>query len=117
MDFGHKIKQDSKCFQFLVRIERLAFSDFRLIGPFVESCGSLVGQLGCGTLTKASAHQGARFPHSQGSTLECLIDKMVNVPKDQAKADLVKNMPEACRKQVMRIAELQSEDFHVSYLC
>jgi Golgi apparatus protein 1 len=91
----------------------LAFSDFRLIAPFVEHCGTIVGQLGCGTLTKASAHQGARYPHSQGSTLECLIDKMVNVPKDAAKAEIVKGMSKECRQQVMRIAELQSEDFHM----
>lgn len=96
-----------------MRTERLAFSDFRLIAPFVDQCGTLVSQLGCGTLTKASAHQGARYPHSQGSTLECLIDKMVNVPKDPAKAELVKGMSKECRQQVMRIAELQSEDFHM----
>lgn len=91
----------------------MAFSDFRLIAPFVDACGTVVSQLGCGTLTKASAHQGARYPHSQGSTLECLIDKMVNVPKDPAMAAIVKTLPEKCRQQVMRIAELQSEDFHM----
>jgi hypothetical protein len=62
-------------------------------------------------LTKASAHQGARYPHSQGSTLECLIDKMVNVPKDAVKAEIVKGMSKECRQQVMRIAELQSVSF------
>lgn len=96
-----------------VRTERLAFSDFRLIGPFVDKCGSTVQQLECGTLTKTSAHQGARYPHSQGSTLECLIDKMVNVPKDPAKAEVVKNMNKECRQEVMRLAELQAEDFHI----
>ncbi|KAI6197524.1 hypothetical protein M3Y94_01234100 [Aphelenchoides besseyi] len=113
MDVGNSVPRDSRCFQFLVRAERLAFSDFRLVAPFVEHCGETVAQLECGTLTKVSAHQGARYPHSQGQTLECLIDKMVNIPKDQAKANIVKNLSKECRQQVMRLAELQSEDFHM----
>ena len=115
---------------FQVRTERLAFSDFRLIAPFVDECGDLVQRLGCGTLTKISAHQGARYPHSQGQTLECIIGQMVcifcltiniktrfilqvNPPKNQENAKLIKEMTDGCRKEVMRLAELQSEDFHV----
>ncbi|KAI6216457.1 hypothetical protein M3Y99_01820900 [Aphelenchoides fujianensis] len=113
MDHGHKVPQNTRCFQFLVKAERLAFSDYQLIAPFVEHCGPVVAQLGCGTLTKISAHQGARYPHSQGQTLECLIDKMVNIPKDQNQATIVKNLSKECRQQVMRLAELQSEDFHM----
>lgn len=112
-----------------VRTERLAFSDFRLIAPFVDQCGDLVQRLGCGTITKLSAHQGARYPHSQGQTLECLIGQMVrsyshlcwfnsssiqvNAPKNETQAQLIKSMTNECRKEVMRLAELQSEDFHV----
>ncbi|CAD5216477.1 unnamed protein product [Bursaphelenchus xylophilus] len=113
MDFGHTMDQNTRCFQFLLRTERLAFSDFRLVAPFVDKCGKTVADLGCGTLTKPSAHQGARYPHSQGSVLECLIDKMVNIPKDAAKAQIIQNLPTECRKEVMRIAELQSEDWHM----
>ncbi|KAH7696023.1 cysteine rich repeat family protein, partial [Aphelenchoides avenae] len=109
----HEIDQTSKCFQFLARTERLAFSDFRLVAPFVEHCGAAVSALECGTLTKPSAHTGARMPHSQGSVLECLIDKLVNVPKDPQKAAVVQGISKECRHQVMRIAELQSDDFHL----
>lgn len=53
------------------------------------------------------------MPHSQGSVLECLIDKLVNVPKDPQKAAVVQGISKECRHQVMRIAELQSDDFHL----
>uniref|UniRef100_A0A915DVM5 Uncharacterized protein n=1 Tax=Ditylenchus dipsaci TaxID=166011 RepID=A0A915DVM5_9BILA len=113
MDHAHEIEQSSQCFQFLVRTERVAFSDFRLIAPFVEHCANLIMDLGCGTLTKPSKHQGVRVPHSQGSTLECLIEKLVNVPKDPVKQKLVQGISKECRHEVMRIAELQSDDFHL----
>lgn len=48
-----------------------------------------------------------------GSTLECLIDKLVNVPKDPQKAEIASKISQECRQEVMRIAELQSDDFHL----
>lgn len=66
MDVAHELDQTSQCFQFLGRIQRVAFTDFRLIAPFVEHCGKLITDLNCGTLTKTAAHEKVRFAHSQG---------------------------------------------------
>ncbi|KAI1702818.1 cysteine rich repeat domain-containing protein [Ditylenchus destructor] len=71
MDHAHEIEQNSQ-----LRTERVAFSDFRLVAPFVEQCSALISGLGCGALTKPTKHQNVRVPHSQGSTLECLIEKL-----------------------------------------
>jgi len=66
MEHVHEIDQGSRCFQFLLRVEKVAFSDFALIAPFVEHCAAIIKQLGCGQLTKPSLHQNVRVPHSQG---------------------------------------------------
>uniref|UniRef100_A0A914H8J5 Golgi apparatus protein 1 n=1 Tax=Globodera rostochiensis TaxID=31243 RepID=A0A914H8J5_GLORO len=109
----HLVDQASRCFQFLLRTERVAFSDFGLVAPFVEHCATAIMQLECGALTKPSLHANVRVPHSQGSTLECLISYLVNVPKDAYKAKVVEGISQECRKEVMRIAELQSDDWHL----
>lgn len=38
---------------------------------------------------------------------------MVNVPQDPEKKRLVEGITKECRHQVMRIAELQADDFHL----
>uniref|UniRef100_A0AC34FPK5 Uncharacterized protein n=1 Tax=Panagrolaimus sp. ES5 TaxID=591445 RepID=A0AC34FPK5_9BILA len=111
MDYLLQLPKTGKCFQFLSRVQSIAFTDFRLVGTFIEKCGEAVAKLNCQSLTRNSAHKGAKVAHSQGATLECLIEKMVNVPKD--KEDIVKAISNECRHEVMRIAELQSDDFHL----
>lgn len=44
-----------------------------------------------------------KLPHSQGATIECLAKHIDE--KDGLKAE--------CETQILRIAELQSEDFHL----
>uniref|UniRef100_A0A915LE40 Golgi apparatus protein 1 n=2 Tax=Meloidogyne incognita group TaxID=654580 RepID=A0A915LE40_MELJA len=99
MEHVHEIDQGSRCFQFLLRVEKVAFSDFALIAPFVEHCAAIIKQLGCGQLTKPNLHQNVRVPHSQGSTLECLISNIVNVQKDPTKEQIINGMSEECRKE------------------
>jgi Golgi apparatus protein 1 len=111
MDYLLQLPKTGKCFQFLTRVQAIAFTDFRLVGTFVEKCGQYVAALNCQSLTRDSAHKGAKVAHSQGATLECLIEKMVNIPKD--KEEIVKSISNECRHEVMRIAELQSDDFHL----
>jgi hypothetical protein len=53
------------------------------------------------------------FKINLGSTLECLIGYLVNVPKEPEKAKIVDGITNECRKEVMRVAELQSDDFHL----
>ncbi|VDK68860.1 unnamed protein product, partial [Gongylonema pulchrum] len=93
------------------RTARLAFSDFRLVGPFVAVCRESIQRLQCGTLTPPSAHAKARVPHSQGHTLECLISKIYEAQRKDPKAAPI--VGQACYHEVMRIAELQTEDFHL----
>lgn len=76
MEHVHEVDQGSRCFQFLLRVEKVAFSDFALIAPFVEHCAAIIKQLGCGQLTRPSLHQNVRVPHSQGFTLIKIILKV-----------------------------------------
>lgn len=66
------LKIDNFCL-FAVRTERLAFSDFRLIGPFVDSCRAYVKQFECGSLNPPDPN--ARTKHSQGNLLN-LVEEM-----------------------------------------
>ncbi|VDK41856.1 unnamed protein product [Anisakis simplex] len=111
LDFIHNLSQSTPCFHFLERSERLAFSDFRVVGPFVAKCGEAIKRLQCGSLTPPSAHQKVRVPHSQGATLECLIDKIVKA--SQSDPNAMQMIDDQCKHEVMRIAELQSDDFHL----
>uniref|UniRef100_A0A0N5ASS7 Golgi apparatus protein 1 n=1 Tax=Syphacia muris TaxID=451379 RepID=A0A0N5ASS7_9BILA len=108
-------RQDTQCFNFLAKTEMLAFSDYSVIGPFVDKCRNTVERLQCGMLTPMSAHQRARVAHSQGSTLECLIRKMIEKQKEPGADDPYgeKLLGAECRHEVMRIAELQTDDFHL----
>ncbi|VDK72684.1 unnamed protein product [Litomosoides sigmodontis] len=111
IDFILNLPKESRCFQFLDRSARLAFSDFRVVGPFVAVCRDTIQRLQCGTLTPPSAHAKVRVPHSQGHTLECLISKIYQAQQKDPKVTLV--VDEACQHEIMRIAELQTEDFHL----
>uniref|UniRef100_A0A158Q8S0 Golgi apparatus protein 1 n=1 Tax=Elaeophora elaphi TaxID=1147741 RepID=A0A158Q8S0_9BILA len=111
IDYILNLSRESRCFQFLDRSARLAFSDFRVVGPFVAVCKDTIQRLQCGTLTPPSAHAKVRVPHSQGHTLECLISKIYQAQQKDPKATPL--VDEACQHEIMRIAELQTEDFHL----
>ncbi|KAK6056169.1 cysteine rich repeat-containing domain protein [Cooperia oncophora] len=111
LDFTPNVTATSQCHAFLQRTAVLAFADFRLIGPFVEKCGATVSRLGCGTLTPHKAHDGVRVPHTQGMALECLISNVVKHGKDQS--DPLQMLDVGCRHEVMRLVEMQTEDFHL----
>ncbi|EYC08555.1 hypothetical protein Y032_0065g3610 [Ancylostoma ceylanicum] len=111
LDFVQNVTATSQCHAFLARTERLAFADFRLIGPFVDKCGPTIANLGCGSLTPHSAHQGVKVPHTQGMALECLISQVVKRSKENA--DPLSLLDAGCRHEVMRLVEMQTEDFHL----
>ncbi|CEF59806.1 Cysteine-rich Golgi apparatus protein 1 repeat and Cysteine-rich Golgi apparatus protein 1 repeat,eukaryote-containing protein [Strongyloides ratti] len=92
------------------RIERIIFSDFRLLSPFMNACKTAITHYSCGSLKPPSDDKNIRVPHSQGSTLECLINKMTENKKDEPNSFEIDN---ECKTQILRIAELQSEDFHL----
>ncbi|MFH4980923.1 hypothetical protein AB6A40_007632 [Gnathostoma spinigerum] len=111
LDYLYNITPQSDCFQFLVKNARLAFSDFRVVGPFVTKCRESITRAQCGSLTPPSAHAKVRVPHSQGSTVECLVTHLIKQVKEPK--DALKLIDEECRHEIMRIAELQSDDFHL----
>uniref|UniRef100_A0A0N5BCS7 Golgi apparatus protein 1 n=1 Tax=Strongyloides papillosus TaxID=174720 RepID=A0A0N5BCS7_STREA len=110
MEQASVLDQKAGCFQFMARIERVVFSDFRLLSPFLKQCKDDIVALGCGSLQPPSNLQNIRIPHSQGSTLECLIKKMTQELSGGPEAHKIK---EECKRQILRITELQSEDFHL----
>ncbi|XP_055705911.1 Golgi apparatus protein 1 isoform X2 [Phlebotomus papatasi] len=81
----------STCRGFIQRLEWVAFSDFRLIGPFMRDCEKDIIQLGCGRI------QLDRTKLSQGETLACL----------QSQVDKLNNK---CRKGVLHLSEMQSDN-------
>ncbi|XGW08842.1 hypothetical protein V3C99_011284 [Haemonchus contortus] len=111
LEFTPNVTATSQCHAFLRRTAVLAFGDFRLIGPFVEKCGATLSKLGCGTLTPHKAHEGVRVPHTQGMALECLISNVVKHGKDQS--DPLQMLDAGCRHEVMRLVEMQTDDFHL----
>ncbi|XP_059622678.1 Golgi apparatus protein 1 isoform X2 [Phlebotomus argentipes] len=80
-----------ECRSFIQRLEWVAFSDFRLIGPFMHDCEKDIVQLGCGRV------QLDRTKLSQGETLACL----------QSQLDKLNNK---CRKGVFHLSEMQSDN-------
>ncbi|WKX97247.1 hypothetical protein Q1695_013144 [Nippostrongylus brasiliensis] len=110
LDFTPNVTATSKCHAFLQRTGTLAFSDFRLIGPFVEKCGPTLTKFGCGALTPHRAHEGVKVPHTQGMALECLIK---NIVENSKTSDAFLSLDPGCRHEVMRLTELQSDDFHL----
>lgn len=85
----------SSCRQFLTKMERIVFSDYRLIYKFTDACSQDIEKFHCGRLDTSD-----NSPHSQGFTIECL-------------AKSPRELSDDCRHQILRIAEIQSEDFHL----
>ncbi|XP_064467389.1 Golgi apparatus protein 1-like [Ornithodoros turicata] len=86
---------DTACRTFLNHMEVLVFSDYRLIYKFTEECDADIQKFHCGRLAKTSSE-----PHSQGQTIECL-------------ESVSNHLQEACRAEILRVARLQGEDFHL----
>ncbi|EGT52320.1 hypothetical protein CAEBREN_08410 [Caenorhabditis brenneri] len=111
IEFTKNVTETSKCHAFLARTERLAFSDFRLVGPFVTKCRAILDQFKCNVLTPDPAHKGVRVAHTQGMALECILDKVVKNAKTQA--DALAILGDECKHEVLRLAEMQADDFHL----
>jgi Golgi apparatus protein 1 len=86
---------DVECKAFLTKMELIIFSDYRLIHKFTDFCAKDIERQKCGRIDTNS-----ESTHSQGSTIECLEKSM-----DQ--------LTDSCQHQILRIAELQSDDFHL----
>ncbi|XP_048735451.2 Golgi apparatus protein 1-like isoform X2 [Ostrea edulis] len=84
------------CRTYLEKMARIVFSDYRLIYHFVDQCTADIELFRCGRVAPIDEND----IHSQGKTLECLADK-------------IGDLRDSCRKQLLRVAELQADDYHL----
>lgn len=90
IDKKDEIKQ-LKCISAINQLEAVAFSDFRLVTPFVRDCSSDIEIHACGRF------HTDRNILSQGETLACL----------QTHID---TLTQECKKGIMHLTELQSDN-------
>ncbi|XP_048402447.1 Golgi apparatus protein 1 isoform X1 [Stegostoma tigrinum] len=88
-----------QCRQFITKMTAIIFSDYQLICGFVDSCKNDINQLKCGSI-----RPGEKDVHSQGEVVSCLEKALVS--EDKAISD-------NCKKAILRVAELSSDDFHL----
>ncbi|OWF45073.1 Golgi apparatus protein 1-like [Mizuhopecten yessoensis] len=87
---------DNNCRTYLNKMARIVFSDFRMVYGFVDECSSDIQAHQCGRLQ----FEDSKAVHSQGRTLHCLAKK-------------ISQLNPVCKKQLLRIAELQADDYHL----
>ena len=78
-----------QCHQFLIKMEAIVFSDFRLVHKFVDKCKGSIEKLKCGRLPGVD-EDPSKAPHKQGATIACLQSK-------------VGELDQPCRKEILRI--------------
>lgn len=83
--------KDPICKGQLARIETVAFSDFKLIPKFLQSCAADIDKSECGRLTTKNSKS------TQGETLACL---QTNIAE----------LSEACKKEIYHVSELQADN-------
>lgn len=86
---------DAECRSFLKKMETIIFSDYRLIYKFTDACNSDINKFQCGRIDINSEEL-----HSQGGTIECLSKE-------------TEKLSPLCQHEILRIAELQGDDFHL----
>lgn len=90
IDHKEEIKH-SGCVTLINRLEAVAFSDFRLVAPFVRDCSADIETNACGRFRLE------RNALSQGETLACLQSHIDTLAAE-------------CKKGVMHLSELQSDN-------
>uniref|UniRef100_A0A3B4GZW7 Golgi apparatus protein 1 n=2 Tax=Pundamilia nyererei TaxID=303518 RepID=A0A3B4GZW7_9CICH len=96
---------DYQCNQYITKMTTIVFSDYRLICGFMGKCRDDINTLKCGSIST-----GEKDVHSQGEVIACLEKGLVREVEDQAGAHVIR---EECKKAIMRVAELSSDDFHL----
>ncbi|XP_053402519.1 Golgi apparatus protein 1-like [Mercenaria mercenaria] len=87
---------DKNCRRFLKRMANIVFGDYQLVWHFHENCAKDIAETQCGRLDDGDTNK----PHMQGKTILCLAKK-------------ISKLDSKCKKQVLRVAELQSDDYHL----
>ncbi|XP_072403853.1 Golgi apparatus protein 1 isoform X1 [Chiloscyllium punctatum] len=88
-----------QCRQFITKMTAIIFSDYQLICGFMDSCKNDINQLKCGSI-----RPGEKDVHSQGEVVSCLEKALVSEDK---------TISDNCKKAILRVAELSSDDFHL----
>ncbi|KAK5866812.1 hypothetical protein PBY51_011357 [Eleginops maclovinus] len=96
---------DYQCNQYITKMTTIVFSDYRLICGFMDKCREDINALHCGSIST-----GEKDVHSQGEVIACLEKGLVREAEEQPGAHPIK---EDCKKSIMRVAELSSDDFHL----
>ncbi|XP_028392592.1 Golgi apparatus protein 1-like [Dendronephthya gigantea] len=89
--------KNARCKHVINKLAQILFSDYRLLKNFYKDCAADVKKFKCG---RQDAEEEGDL-HTQGSTLECLEDNEGN-------------LTDSCRHKVLRVAELQSKDYHMN---
>lgn len=82
-----RIIRNEQCTTGIVRLESVAFTDYRWIASFLEHCTEDINRLKCGRLDGDG--------YSQTKTVQCLQDQILQVQDD-------------CKREVFRLSEIQS---------
>lgn len=90
LDAKEQIKQGA-CAALVERLEAVAFSDFRLLGPFVRQCASDIDAHACGRFHADSSAL------SQGETLACLQSHIEQLSQD-------------CQSGIAHLSEQQADN-------
>ncbi|MBN3288098.1 GSLG1 protein, partial [Polyodon spathula] len=94
-----------QCHQYITKMTAIIFSDYRLICGFMGKCREDVNALRCGSIST-----GEKDIHSQGEVIACLERALVLELEERENRYEIK---EECKKAILRVAELSSDDFHL----
>uniref|UniRef100_A0A667ZTR0 Golgi apparatus protein 1 n=1 Tax=Myripristis murdjan TaxID=586833 RepID=A0A667ZTR0_9TELE len=94
-----------QCSQYITKMTGIIFSDYRLICGFMDRCRDDINALHCGSVSV-----GHKDVHSQGEVISCLEKALVREAEQQDRAHPIR---EECKKAILRVAELSSDDFHL----
>ncbi|XP_033896802.1 Golgi apparatus protein 1-like [Acipenser ruthenus] len=94
-----------QCHQYITKMTAIIFSDYRLICGFMGKCREDVNALHCGSIST-----GEKDIHSQGEVISCLERALVLELEQRENRYEIK---EECKKAILRVAELSSDDFHL----
>ncbi|EMP29815.1 Golgi apparatus protein 1, partial [Chelonia mydas] len=94
-----------QCHQYITKMTAIIFSDYRLICGFMDDCKNDINALKCGSI-----RPGEKDAHSQGEVVACLEKGLV---KEAEESDPRIQVSDVCKKAILRVAELSSDDFHL----
>lgn len=94
-----------QCHQYITKMTAIIYSDYRLICGFLETCKADINRLQCGSIRATD-----KDVHSQGEVVACLEKALVKEAEQQTPQYQI---TEDCKKSILRVAELSSDDFHL----